>query len=828
MQSAVLLFALWLPTGGGAQTDTAAGRRVAPPEEPGGPQLELPLLPRVADRVGDKDEAGLLAPGADPDNHLLVPLLKHMIIDQQRFWASPAELGRRDAWKEFAPFVGFAGLLLAEDSAIARQVPGSPGAWKRSKDISDYAAFSLVGAAAGAYLWGHRAHDDHLAETGFLSAEAALNSTLAAYTLKEIARRSRPFEGSGNGPFFRGGSSFPSEHAALAWSVASVLAHEYPGPLVKIAAYGLASGVTLTRVTAREHFSSDVVVGSALGWYFARKIYRARHDAELGGAAWGNLVDPATAASNVAETEGTRSPARMASPDVPLDSWIYAALERLAAFGYLGSSFAGLKPWSRLECAQMIEDAGETLDREEGASPEARQLESRLRAEFLPEFGLLDGGRNFAINLESIYVREVSASGPVLNDGYHFGQTLAYDYGRPFRRGNNDQAGASVSVTAGPIAVYLRAEFQHSPESPPLSAAARNFIAAADLVPVPPAASFAAIDRPRLLDAYVALKAGRNWQFSFGQESLSWGPGLGGSFLLSNNAEPIPMARLVTTDLRLPGVLRWLGPARIDNFFGQLAGHNFIPHPYIYGNKINFKPFRSLELGFGRTVIIGGRGGDPLTAENFLLSFFGRVRASYNSVPGASHSSFDWTFYVPKLRNYLVFYGDLYASDDPVPFFNPPKNPYRPGIYLTRLPRLPQLDFHLEAADTESPWFDSHGDLNYWNHQYRDGYTNGGNLLGNTTGRMGRTIQAWFTYWISPANSIQFTYKHSSASPEFVPGGGDWQDYGLHGEWHLRSGFYLKSAAQYEHIASYPLLFRGPQQNVIAIAELGFAPARRK
>ena len=175
-----------------------------------------------------------------------------------------------------------------------------------------------------------------------------------------------------------------------------------------------------------------------------------------------------------------------------------------------------------------------------------------------------------------------------------------------------------------------------------------------------------------------------------------------------------------------------------------------------------------------------------------------------------------------------MFYGDWYADDDFVPFQNPAKNPFRPGIYLTRVPGLPKLDFHMEVASTESPWFRNHGNLNYWNYTYRDGYTSNGNLIGNTVGRMGRSIQCWFNYWISPRNVLQFTYKHNSVSADFVPGGGAWQDYGLQHEISLRSGFYLKSQVQYEHISRYPLLFQTPPGNVAAIIELGLLSHRIK
>src|ERR1700679_2400556 len=65
------------------------------------------------------------------------------------------------------------------------------------------------------YLWGHFIHDDHLRETGFLAGEAALNSAAVAYLFKTMTGRLRPFEANGNGTFFRGGASFPSNTQPL-------------------------------------------------------------------------------------------------------------------------------------------------------------------------------------------------------------------------------------------------------------------------------------------------------------------------------------------------------------------------------------------------------------------------------------------------------------------------------------------------------------------------------------------------------------------------------------------------------------------------------------
>ncbi|HYU46514.1 MAG TPA: capsule assembly Wzi family protein [Terriglobales bacterium] len=796
---------------GWAQTGADTAKR-QPDQQPDSESL--------APTKGPKGDARprLVEAGPAPENKLLLPFLKHITDDQRQFWSSLKELRKPAALETFLPFAGFTGALIAGDRWIAKQVPANQA--RRSRDISNYAVFSLVGAAAGSYAAGHWARNEHLRETGFLSGEAALNGTLITYAFKETTMRQRPYEGNGSGAFLQGGSSFPSEHAAIAWSVASIVAHEYPGSLTKLIAYGLASTVTLTRVTGKQHFPSDAVVGSALGWYLGRQIYRAHHDPELGGASWDNLRD---------DTEkAPRPPGSMGSPYVSLDSWVYPALEKLAAFGYIETAFIGLKPWTRMECAHLVEQAGDAAQRSEDSEGDLADLQSRLREEFAYEFGRFDGQPNATASIESVYTRGVSVSGPGLTDSDHFGQTLSYDFGRPFRTGTNAQFGGSFRAAIGPAAIFVRAEFQHAPSAPVLSEGIRNFIATSDLVPVPAATPFAPINRMRLLDAYIAMNVKEGWQLSFGKQSLSWGPGPGGSFLWSDNIEPIPMLRLTQSNTRLPGFLRILGPARVDSFLGRLEGHNYIPQPSIYGNKINFKPLPNLEFGFGRSVTIGGKGGTPLTTKNFFLSFFGQTNSQLNDVPGDSHSSFDWTFYLPKVHNYLVFYGDLYADDDFVPFQNPPKNPFRPGIYLTRFPLLPRLDFHMETASTESPGWANRGNLNYWNSTYRDGYTNHGNLIGNTAGRMGRAIQFWFTYWISPKNTVQFNYKHNTVSPDFVPQGGAWQDYSLRHEVYLHSGLYVKSQLQYEHISRYPLLFSEPQRNLTAVVELGFVPHKPK
>jgi hypothetical protein len=76
-----------------------------------------------------------------------------------------------------------------------------------------------------------------------------------------------------------------------------------------------------------------------------------------------------------------KSPA-VGSPYVELDSWIYPAIERLAALGYIHTQFLGMRPWTRLECAFSVQEAGEELESSGSPIPEASYLRDELKKNF--------------------------------------------------------------------------------------------------------------------------------------------------------------------------------------------------------------------------------------------------------------------------------------------------------------------------------------------------------------------------------------------------------------------------------------------------------------
>jgi hypothetical protein len=343
---------------------------------------------------------------------------------------------------------------------------------------------------------------------------------------------------------------------------------------MKIMAYGLASLVDYSRIRGRQHFPSDVLVGSIMGNLIAQNVYSRHHDPALGGEAWRSI-------GQIFRGDGSSSLANQGSPYVPLDSWVYPALDRLIAMGMIDSGFSGMRPWTRHECMRQLSEADEKLADKGGENGEAQKLVDALQLEFRTEIEATIGGvAGETFRLESLYTRTEHISGMPLTDGYTFAQTQINDFGRPYGEGWSTVNGFSAYATYGPWVTYVRGEEQSVPSIPAFSLATRQIVQLVNFYPaLPPGTAQPQVTQFSLLDAYVGLMVS-NYQISFGKQSISWGPGNGGSMTLSNNSQPINMFRINrTTPLKLPSILAWLGPMRTEFFLGQLAGQEFIENP---------------------------------------------------------------------------------------------------------------------------------------------------------------------------------------------------------------------------------------------------------
>jgi hypothetical protein len=145
-------------------------------------------------------------------------------------------------------------------------------------DASKVYTYALP-ALAGLGLYGYVVNNEKAKTTFLLGAESAIITTAFVQTLKRSTGRHRPSTGDSHdtwsGPTFTGHNerlSFPSGDASTAFALASVVASEYDNYVVPPAVYTAATLVALERVHNNAHWSSDVFIGSAIGYFTGKAV----------------------------------------------------------------------------------------------------------------------------------------------------------------------------------------------------------------------------------------------------------------------------------------------------------------------------------------------------------------------------------------------------------------------------------------------------------------------------------------------------------------------------------------------------------------------------
>jgi membrane-associated phospholipid phosphatase len=225
------------------------------------------------------------SPQAKPSPTLEHRFFSNILLDQRAIWTSPFNLKRGDA-KWLAPLGLSTVVLLVTDRRTTGELVENGNNQTRlriSRDVSRVGEFYTTGGVAAAfYLIGRSRNNARARETGLLGGEALIDGGIVSTVLKLASQRPRPGQAQGRGDFLDGGNSFPSGHATSAWALATVVANEYKRHrVVQLSAYGLAAAVSMSRYTGRNHFLSDVLVGSAIGYGIGRYVYNKNHDPTL-------------------------------------------------------------------------------------------------------------------------------------------------------------------------------------------------------------------------------------------------------------------------------------------------------------------------------------------------------------------------------------------------------------------------------------------------------------------------------------------------------------------------------------------------------------------
>jgi membrane-associated phospholipid phosphatase len=200
-----------------------------------------------------------------------------ILKDQVAVWTSPVRIRAHDLlW--LLPLGAAVGVTLPTDTDTMRQLSRNPSFNKDCVNASNALLSSEIAIPVTLYSVGLFKGDAHARETGILSGEALADSVVLDQVTKIIFRRERPRYNNAAGDFFSSSpgknNSFPSSHSMLAWTLAGVIAGEYPSKWAQFSAYSLASSVSLMRVLGQEHFPTDVLVGGAAGWLVGHYVFK--------------------------------------------------------------------------------------------------------------------------------------------------------------------------------------------------------------------------------------------------------------------------------------------------------------------------------------------------------------------------------------------------------------------------------------------------------------------------------------------------------------------------------------------------------------------------
>ena len=179
--------------------------------------------------------------------------------------------------------VGLAGVvgLSAVDAPLAADLQRRE-LWRVVEELGD--ANAMRPAAIMVFV-GSLLQDDHrVQDAAFTGLESLVMANMLTNVLKAIHGRSRPWqeEGAGHWKPFSGRTSFPSGHATTAFALMTPWVVYFRHP-VAWAGMGLAAATSISRVTLRYHWPSDVLAGALIGsgvsWWLATRHLRSSQEA---------------------------------------------------------------------------------------------------------------------------------------------------------------------------------------------------------------------------------------------------------------------------------------------------------------------------------------------------------------------------------------------------------------------------------------------------------------------------------------------------------------------------------------------------------------------
>ena len=397
--------------------------------------------------------------------------------------------------------------------------------------------------------------------------------------------------------------------------------------------------------------------------------------------------------------------------------WTYTAIEKLVTAGLVGPWVLNTKPMSRTEMARIVTTALRRIQEDEvGRFSQRTDLEPIL-------YDLME---EFAPELEAMAVRKGEdefAGQPWLSI-----QPLSHLQARAFavRQDVNPENSQGLKLarrydgTVGFdsylqihdfISGYIHPEFQvdeHQRDG-------------------------------RIVEGYLKLKL-NNLALRFGRESVWWGPGYHGSMMFSNNAPPLDQFRIGTAEpIILPWILKYLGPTRVELMYARLEANRDHPHAVLGSWRVDFSPSPLLELGYARTVQMGGQGRPHMNPLNYVEALVISKDDPNNKYNTNQLYTVDGTLRlhdvdrVFPLSRDLTLYAEMEVDDTCCKNIVWPLKPgYMVGLYLPNLFGRNDSELRVEWAETTS--------FSYTHSIYTNGFSFEGFPLANYIAARGQEL----------------------------------------------------------------------------------------
>jgi hypothetical protein len=394
-----------------------------------------------------------------------------------------------------------------------------------------------------------------------------------------------------------------------------------------------------------------------------------------------------------------------ASTYIPVGDRIYDLLYRLEAEGVIESGLLTTQPLSRKEAVRLLLEA----ERNSGTSDVFIQsLIASLKYELRND---LDNTK-FIKPLDFLYGKYLYADSDI--------QKLYYNIdGDNYDKGSNLRFGFDSRAELDWFSLYINPELRYSEDG-------TAFV---------------------MKRGYGVLSV-LGLDLQIGKDSQWWGPGYHGALLLTNNAEPFTMVRLTNPQpVLLPWIFQYLGPFNFTLFVTRLEkDRKDVPHPYLLGTRLNFKPLPYIEIGLEKTAMLGGEG-RPESLKVWWYSFIGRGNKVNGIDSSDQRAGFDVKLTLPFKLQPVQLYAEADGEDEAGGL--PTKWAYVTGIYLPRLLSLERISFRAEYVTDH---VQGHPNVWYNNFIYTAGYTYEGRIIGHHMGTDSKDIFLETSYLIPEKN----------------------------------------------------------------------------